>query len=315
MQGWAAASLLVEEHSDWMTYRSFCMILYRVSDTEYKGARPWNARQPPHLSPSSDLYWAMRVGYCDAHVESGLNLAKPSSTDLGEKLERIEEVVSSGSIRQIRAHKEVMDGLTSSMLAIPTVEAARKSLEADLGREMLDSLPAAIVEHLVAAWLARLQGRPQDARVATVKAIEAVFTRLVGPRLRYADSKLQIHITRQNGTQWTCPVGRLSRIQISEWSGLLPELAQGRGDNGNLREAFSQAFHSIDWKLLGRCEVLLRDAANARGQSAHDADRESYNIAVKEADRFWSIAVGSTATPGLIAKLSIALGIGPPEPR
>ena len=65
-----------------------------------------------------------------------------------------------------------------------------------------------------------------------------------------------------------------------------------------MRDAFSLAFPSIDWKLLGHCDAALRDAANARGQSAHDADRESYGLALVEADRLWSIAVGSLATPG-----------------
>ena len=315
VEGWAAASLLVEEHSDWMAHRRTCMTLYSASDTDYKGARPWNARQPPHMSPSSDLYWAMRVGYCDTHIESGLSSAEPSTTDLGEKLERIEQIVSSGGLRQIRLQQEVKQGFASLMRATPTGESARKILEADIGHEMLDSLPTAIVEHLVAAWLARLQGRPDDARVATVKAIEAVFTRLIRPRLHDVNSKLQIHITRPNGTQWTCPVGRMSRIQLAEWAAILPDLVRRKGENRKLRNAFSQAFQSIDWKLLGRCEVPLREAANARGQSAHDADRESYDLALEEADRLWSIAVGSIATPGLIPTLCTALGVGPPEAR
>ena len=297
VEGWAAASMLIEEHPDWMAYRRTCMKLYWASDIEYKGARPWNARQPAHLSPSSDLYWAMRVGYCEAHIETGRGSAEPSTADLGEQLEKLERIVSSGGLRQIRSHQEVMQGFTSLMRAIPTEEAARESLEGDIGQEMLGSLPAPIVDHLISGWLARLQGRPDDARLETVKSIEAVFTRLIKPRLREVVPEVQIHITRPNGTQWTCPLGRMGRIQLAEWSALLPDFALGQGENGKLRDAFSLAFPSIDWKLLGHCDAALRDAANARGQSAHDADRESYGLALVEADRLWSIAVGSLATP------------------
>ena len=208
-----------------------------------------------------------------------------------------------------------MQGFTSLMSAIPTEAAARASLKGDLGQEMLNSLPAAIVEHLVEAWQARRQGRPDDARVATAKAIEAVFTRMIKRRLQEVAPKVQIHITRPNGTRWTCPLGRMGRIQLAEWSALLSDLALGQGENGTLRDALSLAFPSIDWELLGRCAAALMDAANARGQSAHDADRESYDHAMKEAGRLWSIAVGSLATPGLIPTLCVALGVGRPGER
>ena len=315
VEGWAAASTMIEEHPDWIAYRRTCMTLYWASDIEYKGARPWNARQPAHLSPSSDLYWAMRVGYCDAHVEAGRASAEPSTADLGKQLEDLAQVVSSGGLRAMRSHQEVMRGLTSLTRAIPTEAAAKKSLEGDFGQEMFNSLPRTIVEHLISAWMVRLQGRPDDARVATVKAIEAVFTRVIKPRLRKVDPRVQIRVTRPNRTQWTCQLEGMGRIQLAEWSALLRDLASGQGENEQLRRALSCAFLSIDWELFGRCSAPLRDAANARGQSAHDADRESYELALKEADGLWSIAVGSPSTPGLIPSLCTALGVGPSEDR
>lgn len=308
VEGWAAASMLIEEHPDWMAHRKSCMNLYWSSDIEYKGARPWNARQPAHLSPSSDLYWAMRVGYCDAHVETGRGSAEPSTAELGEQLEKLEQIVSSGGLRAIRSHQEVMQGITSMTRAIPTEETARDSLKGDVGEVMLDSLPSAIVEHLVAAWLARQQGRPDDARVAAVKAIEAVFTRLIKRRLQEVAPRVHIRVTRPNGTHWSCSLERIGHIQLAEWAVLLPDLVKGQGGNARLRNGLSRGFPSIDWEMLGRCEPGLKDASNARGQAAHDADRESYDDAKMEADRLWSIAVGSPETPGLISKLCTALG-------
>ena len=118
--GWAAASMLVEQHPDWVMHRKTCMSLYWASDVEYKGARPWNVRQPAHLSPSSDLYWAMRVGYCDAHIETGWRAAESSSADLGEQLQKVEQIVSSGGIRHTRSHQEAMQGWASLLRAMPT---------------------------------------------------------------------------------------------------------------------------------------------------------------------------------------------------
>ena len=310
VEGWVAASMLIEECPDWLAHRSTCMTLYWASDIEYKGARPWNARQPAHLSPSSDLYWAMRVGYCDSHIASASQTSGPTTSDLGLKLEKIEQIVSSSGVRHIRTHQEVMQEFASVALAIPTEAAARTSLEREMGAEVLDSFPAPIIEHLISAKLSRQQGRPDDSRLGTVKAIEAVFTRLIKPKLEGSASKVRILVTRPNGTWWPCTLERMGRIQLSEWATLLPGLVREGGDNSELRDALSKSFPAIDWERLGHCETGLRDASLARGQAAHDADRESYDHATREADRLWSIAVGSSSTPGLIAMLCTALGVG-----
>ena len=143
VEGWAAVAMLIEESSDWMAHRESCMSLYQASDIEYKGARPLNARQPAHLSPSSDLYWAMRVGYCDVHIESGLEMSNSSTVDFGERLENLEQIASSSGLRAMRSHHEVMQELTSLKRSVPSEQAARESLEGDLGQEVLDSLPIA----------------------------------------------------------------------------------------------------------------------------------------------------------------------------
>ena len=314
-EGWAAATVLVEEHPDWVSHHKACMTLYGASDKEYKGARPWNARQPAHLGPSSDLYWAIRVGFSDAHIEAGKETAVPSNADIIGQLDDLKQIASSGGLRAIRSHKEVMQEFTSLMRVIPTEEAARKSILDEIGREQFDSLPTAVVNHLISAWLARLQGRPDDARVATVKAIEAVFTRLIKSKLRKIAPRVQVRFTRPNGTHWTYSLERIGHIQLSEWAVLLSDLARGEGENGKLRDALSRGFPSIDWDLLGSCATGLSDASNARGQGAHDPDREPYGLAMVEADRLWSIAVGSFATPGLISRLCAALGVGRPEER
>lgn len=313
VEGWAAATVLIEEHTDWVAHRKACMTLFWASDIEYKGARPWNARQPAHLSASSDLYWAIRVGFCDAKIEAENGTALPSNVYIREQLDDIKQITSSGGLRAIRSHKEVMQEFALLRQGIPTEEAARKSIGDEIGQEMLESLPVAIIEHLVAAWLARIQGRPSEARVATVKAIEAVFTRIVKNRLRETAPRTKVRVARPNGKHWTYSLERIGHVQLADWSILLPDLVRGKGENKKLRDALSRGFPSIDWELLDHCATGLSDASNARGQAAHDADRESYDHAIREADRLWSIAVGSLTTPGLISMLSTALGVGRPE--
>ena len=126
---------------------------------------------------------------------------------------------------------------------------------------------------------------------------------------------MRINATRSNGSHWACSLEEMGRIQLADWATILPDLVRGRGENRRLREALSRGFDNIDWELLGRCETALREASSARGQSAHDPDREPYGRAMDEAHRLWSIAVGSIATPGLISMLYVALGVGPSDER
>ena len=238
VDGWPAASLLVDVQRDWVDYRRKCMGLFWKADIEHKGARPWNARQPAHLSPSSDLYWAMRVGYCDAHIESD----RASNPDISGQLENVRQIVSLSSLRAIRSHEELKQEISSLTLAVPTEEVAAKLLADELGLETFESLPSAVVGHLVAAWQARVYGRLNDARVGTAKAIEAVFTRLIRPRLRCVDPKVRIYVSRSDGTYWFCSLRRLGRIQLAEWASVLLELDNEKGENRRLREVVMQAF-------------------------------------------------------------------------
>ena len=86
-EGWPAGSILFESPPDsWGEYQQEALKLYNAADIEYRynGSyiedteiedplehdTPSGERQPPHLSPQSDLYWIMRVGFADAHIES-----------------------------------------------------------------------------------------------------------------------------------------------------------------------------------------------------------------------------------------------------
>ena len=74
-----------------------------------------------------------------------------------------------------------------------------------------------------------------------------------------------------------------------------------------------QSFPDADLELLARCGPSLKEAARARGPSAHDSDSEGYDDRVSRAETLWSIAVGLPETPGVIPRLCMALGVGPVE--
>ena len=313
VEGWPVISLMVEEHVEWSEYRRTCMALYEVADVEYKGARPWNSPQPAHLSPESDLYWAMRVGFSDAHIEAAQGSAGPTPAEIGSKLDDLRQMVFASALRSMRSFQEVKRDVGSLGNAIPTAEGARNIVAGAVGEELLETLPAKTVQHLIEAWLAKQQGRPDDARVATAKAIEAIFTRLVKERLGKHVPDLKIKVTRPRGAPSIYSLGKIRYIHLGDWANILATLHRSDGPNSELGTAMVQSFPDVDLELLARCGPSLKEAARARGPSAHDSDSEGYDDRVSRAETLWSIAVGFPETPGVILRLCMALGVGPVE--
>ncbi len=110
--GWPAAGILMGSPPDsWQDFRQWALRLYQMADIEYRrdGGLPqigiwgpsWGPPQPPHLSPQSDLYWAMRAGFADAHLE--LVQGPPVSLrDIADRLERVQSIVSSSALHTLR---------------------------------------------------------------------------------------------------------------------------------------------------------------------------------------------------------------------
>ena len=106
VQGWPAVALLAEPTGNWSDHRETCMFLYEAADLEYKDSRPWNSRQPAHLSPESDLYWAMRVGYCDAHIEAVYDTDPTTLEAISAQLDAVRQIVSASAPRTMRFQEE-----------------------------------------------------------------------------------------------------------------------------------------------------------------------------------------------------------------
>ena len=104
---WHIAGVLFETPPEsWDEYRQQALKFYNTSDIEYRqqGTTHWNVTQPPHFSAQSDLYWAMRVGFADAHSQiSGER--RVSLTDLVDKVDEIKTMASSTAIHMLRTER------------------------------------------------------------------------------------------------------------------------------------------------------------------------------------------------------------------
>ena len=310
VQGWPAVALLAEPTGNWSDHRDTCMSLYEAADIEYKGSRPWNSRQPAHLSPESDLYWAMRVGYCDAHIEADHDTGSPTLEAISAQLDDLRQISSASALRALRFQEEANHRFSDLRDAIPTADTARGAIADAVDKEMLRVFPVSTVEHLIEAWLADRQGRPHDARVATVKAIEAVFKRLIRDNLTEHSPDMRIPFPGQKNRR-SLALEQIDHWQLGVWADILTHLASGQGRYVDLATALKLAFPDVDLGSLGSCAIDLRESWKLRGAAAHDSVAESYDDARDRARQLWTIAVGSQAQPGVISRLCTALGTGP----
>ena len=308
-EGWAAVSLIVEESADWPRLRDLSKALYDAADGDIRATGFSHSPEPVHLSPQSDLYWAMRVGFCEAQLDAETGSSLQDANGLQESLDDIRERLSALSLRAIRSHQEIKEGLGAVVDAVATDGVARLALEEALGSEAFQILPSESTQHLVAAKLARLQGRPDDARVATAKAIEAVFTRILQAGLLPHTARLQIVVKRGRGSESLYSVEDFGRIQLSEWAIVLRGIAAKNGVNAALADAVAVEFPGADVERLATCWEELRVASTARGSAAHDGGRETYDEKQEQAEKLWELTVGTPVTPGLLAHLCMALGL------
>ncbi len=312
VQGWPAVTLLAEPTGNWSDHRETCMSLYETADLEYKSSRPWNSRQPAHLSPESDLYWAMRVGYCDAHIEAVGDTGSPTFETISAQLDDLQQIASASALRALRFQEESNHRLSDLRDAIPTEDAARDAIADAVGKEMLNVFPVSCIEHMIGAWLASRQGRPDDARVATVKAIEAVFKGLVRDKLTERSPDLKISIPGRKNRRRSVTLEEIDHLQLSIWADILSSLpSQQDGDYAELATALKLAFPYVDFSSLANCATTLRQSWKMRGAAAHDSVEESYDEVRDSTQQLWTIAVGCQASPGLISRLCAALGASP----
>ena len=183
---WHVAGVLFESLLDsWSKYRQRALKFYNSSDIEYRqqGPRPGGTILPPHLSAQSDLYWAMRVGFADAHSENPVD-RRVSLAGIADSLERIETITSSSAQHALRTERNTDDLLEVVKDRVPpNHEYWYRLLQEELPG-LMSRLPRATTDHLIDASRHRSAKEWDYCKVSLCKSVESLFVRMLVPAIQ-----------------------------------------------------------------------------------------------------------------------------------
>ena len=222
---WHVAGVLFETipHS-WDEYRERALRFYNASDIEYprQGPKPWNAAQPPHLSAQSDLYWAMRIGFADAHAGNAED-RKGSLAGITDALERI-ETITSGTARHVLRAERSIDNMMGAVneRVMPNHEYWYGLLREELP-DVIGRLPWPTLDHLIDASRHRYAREWDYCKVSLCKSVESLFVRILVPGIQALPESSNLTLALPRGKQG--PRKRSSEewhnIPMSGWAQVL----------------------------------------------------------------------------------------------
>ena len=307
---WHVAGVLFEAipHS-WDEYRERALKFYNAADIEYprQGPRPWNAAQPPHLSAQSDLYWAMRIGFADAHAGDAED-RKGSLAGITDALERI-ETITSGTARHVLRAERNIDNLVESVndRVTPNHEYWYGLLQEELP-DVISRLPRATVDHLIDASRHRNAREWDYCKVSLCKSVESLFVRILVPGIQALPGSSKLTIALPRGKQ--APRKRSSEewhnIPMSGWAQILRTTTEG-DINAPLRAFLLHAFPDIDLDAAINLHAPLANIAQLRGGAAHDSVTAD-GRRVSDAEELWNLVMGG-GSRGFLVQFCWALGL------
>ena len=316
-EGWPAGGVLFDNPEDsWEEYRARCLRFYHSADIEYleRGGSPFGERlryaerQPPHLSPQSDLYWAIRVGFADAHLLNGLQRSAPLG-NIAEAVERVETIAGVTARHVLRTEhemdrhwEEVRKGLP------PTQEYWREELQRILNT-VYDVLPEPTIRHLIKASDRDYANDPDGQRVAIGQAVESLFQELLEPRIleNPTPKELILTVPQRRGQPREYSRGHWHMIQVFGWAQILSTV--GAGDkNEDFGAALIKAFPNLDLGAVADINQDLRAIAELRGDAPHHS-RDSEQDKAKKAEELWSTVVGGVGYSGFLTRFCLAFGL------
>ena len=307
---WHIAGVLLETSPDsWDEYRQWALKFYNSSDIEYRrqGSIPWNAAQPPHLSAQSDLYWAMRIGFADAHADDAGD-RRVSLTGIADSLVRIETIASSTAQHVLRTERNT-DNLVEDVhdRVMPSDEYWHGLLRERLPN-LLNRLPFPTVEHLIGALRHKFAKEWDDCGIYICKAVESLFHQIIEAKIQELSESKELKLTvpgprnsprRYSRENW-------NKIQLSGWAKII-ETATENGMNAPLWSVLPRAYPNVDLDAVVNLNVELAKIAQLRGSSAHDSTTSDERRA-NNAQELWDLVVGSGGE-GFLAKFYSALGL------
>ena len=207
---WHTAGVLFETPAEsWSDYRQRALNFYNASDIEYRqqGPRPGGTILPPHLSAQSDLYWAVRVGFADAH-SGNAGERRVSLTGIADSVERLEAIASSTAQHVLRAERNT-DILVETVenRVMPNDEHWYRLLQNNLA-DLLGSLPQATVRYLIEASRHQFANAMDDCKVSLCKSVESLLHRTLVREIQALPESNKLMLAIPRGKK---PPRRLSR--------------------------------------------------------------------------------------------------------
>lgn len=307
---WNIAGVLFETLPDsWREYREWALKFYNASDIEYhqQGPRPGGTTLPPHLSPQSDLYWAIRVGFADAHSENAVEL-RVSLAGLADSLARIESIATSSAQHMLRTERNTDDLLEEVKNRVPP---NREYWHGRLQEELpglISRLPRATVDHLIDASSHRASKEWDYCKVSLCKSVESLFVRIFVPAIQAhpESSGLTLALPRGKGPARKRSPDEWGHIPMPGWVQILRTATEG-DINSPMRSVLPHAFANVDLDALVSLNTKLEAIAQLRGSSAHDS-KTAGDRKAGDAEKLWDLVVGSNGK-GFLADFYSALGI------
>ena len=307
---WHVAGVLFESPPDsWSEYRQRALKFYNSSDIEYRedGQMPGVTILPPHLSAQSDLYWAMRVGFADAH---STNVAERRVTlsGIADSLERIETITSSSAQHALRTERNTDDLLEVVKNRVPPNHEYWYGLLQEELPGLMSRLPRATADHLVDASRHRSAKEWDNCKVALCKSVESLFVRMLVPAIQaLPESKgLTLALPRGKRSARKRSPEQWDDIPMSGWVQIFRTATDG-DINSALRSILPQAFPFVDMDAVVNLNVKLEAIAQLRGGSAHDS-RIADDRKAGDAENLWDLVMGSNGR-GFLAEFHSALGL------
>lgn len=316
-EGWHAGGVIFDIPGDsWDKYRGWAWKFYHEADIEHRVGQYINDytnrtssgdRQPPHLSAQSDLYWAMRVGFADAHIESGGD-GKTSLQEIVETLNQVREIASSSALRTLgveakldQVSEEISRGLP------PTEEHWREMLRQLLG-SVYGVLSERTIQHLTKALDRRHAKDPDAQRIAIAQAVESLFHEMVIPGVqRSGEGAIMVSIQERGNTKREYPLDGKRTLQMSEWAQILDHMRRSKEDDA-FTLGLSKAFPKVDIQALSRLTGDLRKMSEFRGRASHHS-RDYSEWKAEKASEFWGIVIGGEESTGFLENFCVALGL------
>lgn len=280
----------------------------------WKGAYTYRGTSLSEISPESDLYWAMRIGFADKilelmqQVETKVQV-QPALPNLLRDVESIKEIVSAMALHQRVDHERIIKRLPESTKEIQC------ELEGKLG-SVWRELPSKVVNPLVKAEKYYRTGvNDDDAKVWFNKSVEASLNfYMVRPLLSFLQKRgheeINICLPSPSGLREGRPYQkRIGKLALWEWGAVLETLINPSGKtlsdlgNSKFREFMKTHLGGSRFPDFRSLSESLRTISSLKGSSSHYKDADSrYESEKSGLERMRNLVLGING-PSVIVQI------------